>query len=403
MRKKIVYIGSFCISKMDAQSQLVIGNSKVLQDLGYEVTLIGNDPDLALRNTSEKRHVDVEGFKCYNVFFSKSLSGLLHSKGLFSEVKEILKNIGLDKIKYIICYGSVGFANQLCFLSEYANKNGIKIIYNCVDIPVQNHGTFIQRIVKKVDRSYMHWIIANKMDGLIAVSKYIEKFFLEKKPNFITTVIPPLRDIKIKSIVKHNCYQRKNIVYLGVPFPIDGRKVEESAYKDRIDLFIDLLALIDDAESKCKFDVYGLTKEQYLKVVYRQADFINAHPELVKFHGRINHNEAERIVAEADYSLVYRLKTQMTMAGFSTKFVESISCGTPVIMTDTSEYTEYINKGIPCIMLDLDDVDRQKEVLKAALNKLPEEILDMKKKCISSGVFDYRNYLEKIEGFLNRI
>ena len=77
--KVIYYIGDFKAGLMDAQCQLVLGNSKILRELGYQVVLIGNDPSLAHELDAVKSLRKIDGFDCYNIRFSKSLRGFLKS------------------------------------------------------------------------------------------------------------------------------------------------------------------------------------------------------------------------------------------------------------------------------------------------------------------------------------
>ena len=400
MRVKAVYIGNFSPSKMDAQTQLIIANSKILRELGMDVTLICNDQDMVM-DREAFYHGNIEGFECYCLRFSKNLKGLLNSVEMFSLVKSILDKLNAKEIAYVFCYGSIGFANQLLMLSNWCKKNRVRIIANCADLPDVNHGNMAERIVKKLDRAVRYHAMEKHMDGMIAVSGYIQKFFAQRS-NYPITVIPPLKDTQ--EMERYDFAPRdkvKRIVYAGVPFPIDGRKVDESAYKDRIDLFIDQLCTA--ACKDWRLDIYGMTEEQYSRVVTRQQSLLARYQKQIVFHGRIGHEKALRIVADADYTVVYRLKNRMTMAGFSTKFVESISCGTPVIMTDTSEYTSYIEKGAVCIMLDVSDEEQQRCALEYALTKSAEEIVGMKRQCRECGVFDYRNYIEIMRAFLEEV
>ena len=47
-------------------------------------------------------------------------------------------------------------------------------------------------------------------------------------------------------------------------------------------------------------------------------------------------------MSEADYLVIWREQNRVNAAGFSTKFVESVTVGTPVITTDTGELRKYI-------------------------------------------------------------
>lgn len=59
------------------------------------------------------------------------------------------------------------------------------------------------------------------------------------------------------------------------------------------------------------------------------------------FWGKQLHKDSLNILKSADYSIFIREKSRLTMAGFPTKFVESVSCGVPVITSDTSDLKEF--------------------------------------------------------------
>ena len=396
-----IYLGNFSVGRMDAQCQLVIGNSLMLRELGYHVIMIDNDPQSeGDSNPFSCKVTTREGLEYYTIPFHKSVQELMGQQQMMA-LKRILLEIGVERIKYIFCYGSLGYANLLFSISHFCKKHGIILLYNCVDIPDLNHGSTIERIVKKTDRWILHQAISREMQGLIAVSSYIKDYF-GRKTNYPIIVIPPLRDtMQIPEVYVSGDDKLHHLVYVGVPFPVDGRQVSESAYKDRIDLFIDLLNEIDDFDYR--LDIYGLEKDQYLSVVRRQEETLNRLGEKVVFHGKVNHTEALEVVKKADFTVNYRVKNQMTMAGFSTKFVESVSCGTPPIVTDTSEYTAYCDKGADIIILDPDDHASQIDTMRRCLSLPKDEIRSMKSNCYNSRLFDYRRYIENFSSFLNSV
>ena len=81
------------------------------------------------------------------------------------------------------------------------------------------------------------------------------------------------------------------------------------------------------------------------------------------------------------------------MAGFPTKFSESISCGVPVITTQTSDLSDYLQDGITGFWLEK---DIEKSVNKIFKTKDIQNLKRMKKN-INSNQFYYKNYVEKFE------
>ena len=92
----------------------------------------------------------------------------------------------------------------------------------------------------------------------------------------------------------------------------------------------------------------------------------------------------------------------MNMAGFSTKFVESISCGTPIITTNTSDLEDYLEEGKNGFFIDIKDKDKSIETLLSILRYNKEDIFKMKKYCYESRLFDYRNYISQMKDFIEK-
>ncbi len=400
MGKAAAYIGNFKVGICDAQSQLVIGNSKLLRALGYTVTLIGNDNTLAARQDIRNSRKTIEGFDVYNLSFSKSAKDFLKSRSIHHQIIRILQ--GLSDLKMVICYGTPSFAPELSFLHSWCRQHNIAFIANCVDIPNQSHGSGMEKCIKKLDRRWREHIYNYKTDGIIAVSSYIARQYVQRKKKPVV-ILPPLKDSDTLPIIPSTKHPSIEIVYVGVPFPTDGRKVDEEAYKDRIDLFIDLLTSVPDVGKPVHLNLYGLSKEQYLHVVTRHTQLIKDNEDKILFHGRVEHKKAMEAVGQADFSVVYRLPNQMTMAGFSSKLVESISCGTPVLYSDTSDYVNYLQDGKHGFLLNIEDPEKAQKKLAEILRTPFEEIAAMKECCRQSKIFDYRNYMDSLKAFLNQV
>ena len=93
----------------------------------------------------------------------------------------------------------------------------------------------------------------------------------------------------------------------------------------------------------------------------------------------------------------------MTMAGFPTKFVESISCGTPVITNKTSDLDKYLVESKNGFWLTIDNDQKTLKELKGILKIPKEKIQEMKRECKKSKLFDYRIYKDVVKEFLNQI
>jgi len=398
--KYIYYIGNFDFYLFNAQAQLVLSNGRIFKELGYQVIYIGSSNKERYSKLSDTK-VNVDGFPVYMGYFSKRIKDLIEWKKLDDEIIELLEE-NVDFIEAVVLYGSPGFAIQVSSLSRWCKNNSINFIANCVDISSTSHGNIIERIAKTTDRKLRDLIFKTKADGIIAVSKYIAKYF-NKNNSKPVVIIPPLRDCNLMTTPQMTSTNLIKIVYAGIPFPVDGRKVDVSAYKDRLDIVLDLIGEIYKYNKSIRLDIYGLNEKQYLKVVNRHIPLMRYLSNIVYFHGVQNSEKIIQKISKADFTINLRNVNQMTTAGFSTKFVESISCGTPVITTNTSDLSNYLIEGRNGFFVNIDNKEDAVNKLLEIFSLKPKNIQKMKKYCFDSRLFDYREYVDEMKHFLDSL
>ncbi len=109
-----------------------------------------------------------------------------------------------------------------------------------------------------------------------------------------------------------------------------------------------------------------------------------------------------KYIANADFSIVIRPIATNTMAGFPTKFVESLNAGTPVIANLTSDLGLYLKNDFNGFVVKDDSKEEIRKriisILELPKSKIEEMKLNAKKTAIEN--FDYRGYSNKIQSFI---
>ena len=234
-------------------------------------------------------------------------------------------------------------------------------------------------------------------DKLIVISSYLESKY--KRVNSSIVVLPPLIDEeRYKNLVftKENSDDVINFIYVGFPFATDGRKVSRNSFKDRLDLAIESLYELRDMNFI--FTIYGITKEQYLNVLPEHTDLLSKMVGKILFLGKIDNDAAIEAIAKADFTILLRDVNEMTTAGFPTKVVESITCGTPVITTKTSDLDQYIRDGRNGFFVSFSQL---KTDLYNILMLNTAEKCNMKIYCRENMIFSYKNFRERISHFFS--
>lgn len=354
MGKKILYIGGFELPDKNAAAQRVVGVAKALRDLGHEVFFLNYSLTEGSTKIAKKKYF---GFKCYEVNKSK---GFQYRTEIATE-KSIINKIHAD---VVIAYNYPSVA--LDKLRKFCKNQNIKLIGDVTEWDIAE-GNPIYSLAKNIDTKYRMEVIHPKLDGLICISRYLYDYYV-KKTNCV--LIPPLVDV-IDPKWNVTITQRKEadttyFVYAGSP----------SAKKEMLDRAV--TAIIEASKKqRIEMHVVGVTKEQFISMY----DWSGSLPDNIKFLGRVGHEEAIAEVKFADWSIILRDNNRKVKAGFPTKLVESISCGTPVIANEFSNIMEYLNEN-NCIKVD------NCNMLSQAISKASNQKVDF----FDKDTFDYHKF-----------
>lgn len=362
---KILYVGNFELPDKNAAAHRVINNAKIFKQIGYEVIFCGVAGE-------QKENIVYQG-KCAgfeNWTIKKS------DKNLYSiaEIIPIIKK--MDDLKAIIAYNYP--AISLLRLRSYCKKKNILLIADCTEWYGFLGGNVVYKLIKGMDSFLRMNIIQPRLDGIIAISHYLENYY---KCRTKTVFIPPLTDLSEEKWLNTELDTDNilRILYAGTP----------GKHKDKLNKI--LAALNDCALSHIQFNIIGITKEQYLEYYPEDLELVDRLSDCVFFKGKKMHLEVIDELKKSDFSLFYRDITRVTTAGFPTKFAESISCGVPVLTNGTSDLEEYLIDGENGFWID--DIDNDlKRVLSMDIHKLKAI-----KNTVKNDIFDYHNYIDEMK------
>lgn len=367
-KKYIYYIGGFELPDKNAAAQRVVGNSKIFKNLGYEMLYSG----ITKAETSDEIQ------NSYPVTYPKNIFQMFKFITSIKFYKSIISNI--DGIKMVILYNCPAVVSYR--LLKYCKRKNIKCIGDITEWYHIKTNNIIFNFIKNMDSELRMKCINKKLDGLIVISAFLKDYYKRCK-NVI--MIPPLIDIEDKKWKLKGTKDNENTIkflYFGSP-GVDR--------KDRIDVIIDIL-------QNCKFDyvfnIVGIDNDQFKKI-YRNVELKS---EKIVFHGRVSHINALSFLKDSDALIFYRDDSIVSKAGFSTKFVESISYKVPVITNMTSNLSDYIKDDINGLVLN----EKKNENITKLEGITKEKILELKNN-IDNSLFDYRKYIDSLNSWINKI
>lgn len=387
----LLYIGGFELPDKNAAAHRVLSNGKILRDLGYKVAFIDVDKSMPFSTEILATNKNVQGFDCWSVPYpQKSIEWISYLSNI--DYLNSMRNQYKD-IKAIIAYNYPALA--LNNLRKYGTKNNVKVIADCTEWYSTKGSNLVFKVIKGLDSFLRMRVIQRQLDGLIVISKYLENYYRGCK-NVVR--IPPLVDINEEKWSTSNSKQqwsdrvdnKLRLVYSGSP----GKN------KDKIVNIIDTLYELKGFDNY-QMNIIGISESQFINVYPKYCDKIEELDNRINFIGRVPHEESLKELMNADYSIFIREKTRSNMAGFPTKFVESITCSTPVITSDSSDINEYFPDEIYGYLIKDCTVDSLKEVL--SKNVLKNISKNKSRQKFNSDIFHYTRYHETIRNMLDNI
>ena len=368
---KTLYIGGFELPDKNAAAHRVISNAKIIRDLGGDVVFVGVDKNLSWGTSVLSTKGNVQGFTSYSVPYPSSKKQWID---YLCGIKPYVDVLEKEKdFTSVIFYNFPAIAMKR--LMRYCRKHGIKCAADITEWYSPKRKGFAFFVLKGLDTWLRMRIFHKQMDGLIVISKYLANYY---KHHNNVVLIPPLVD---KNEEKWIGLPQKinddvlNLVYAGSP-----------GSKDRIDVLISALKLV---KRSYHLDVIGISKEKYINRIPEDKDFLE-HNNSIVFNGRLPHIQTLKYVSAADFSCFFRKDDRLTKAGFPTKFVEAISCGTPVLTNKTSNLEDYCGNRQNAVLLDSIDCE-----------KVAKTVNDLKKDMIVNQLqFDFKSYIDVFSKFV---
>lgn len=374
----VLYIGGFSLPDKNAAAHRVISNSKIISELGHNVILVGQDAGICER---KKVETTIPNLIMFNEPYPNNMSSWF--KYIFG-VKKLKQLIIKNNIECLILYNYPTFS--ILMMLPFLRKRGIKVIADCTEWYGTPDGNVVKKIIKNLDTSLRMRYLNFKIDGVITISSFLTNYYRKTK----TIEIPPLVDLfdeKYKSLDRTVDRDKINFIYAG-----------QMGNKDKIiDALYSFSKQRDRGKHNFVFNVVGIEREDFVKMHNPSFSF----DEFVKFYGRRTHKEVLDMVAHSDFVLFFRDNNRVNNAGFPTKFVEAMSCGTPVITNSTSNISDYLKDGENGFIIK--EFSEIESTIEKAISMNKETIIDMKKKCLKESRFHYMEYKEMMREFLNEI
>lgn len=388
----IIYVGSFRMPNMDAAAARVLNNAKAMKLLGHTIKFLSWGGNYRDSDLCEDGIYRIDGMEYI-------ITNELDATGSLAHRMNSLLHRGNKSMEYI---------------KQEKQKPNLIILYNAdkrwterlLKYCHSHHIFLADDITEWYDDNELHpWNIIpyhinmtrtqHKVKNKILISSYLNNYYREGN----NLLLPPLCDQKedkwSKTIVDDRVldFDGVTLFYAGNP-----------AKKDCVHIVINVVNNLANDGMAIRFIIVGITRESYIKRYHSQLQAMKLHENII-FLGKISQDMIPAYYKFADFMVLLREPSRKNMAGFPTKFAESISASVPVIANDTSDLNRYITDGYTGFNVSAPTAEALKDVLESKVLQLNrEKILEMKQRVQSlQSVFDYRTYIYNINQFLNNL
>lgn len=355
--------------------------AKMLQQLGYEVFVIGY-------GKSEKECIKTyEGIdyislrlKCkkkLGIYYSRLTVGMRAISYLKKRKEKVDLLLVVDMFPY-----------EFPFIEKYATKNNIRLVHDSVEWYSPEEFTNGKRNVFYQMKEYTNRRAIRQQWRVIAISQFLQKHF--EKQCKKTIRIPVVMDVKA-IVPKLEISNNEKIIYVYAGSP-EG--------KDYLKEILEGFSLLDKKRLQTvEIHIIGVNEKQLIEKCAIKRELLENLGTTMIAHGRVSREEALEWVCKADFSLLLRNSDlRYAKAGFPTKVVESLACGTPPICNLSSDLDLYLQDQINAIFIEKCSAEYVKEALLVSMDMEYEKRKELRIEArkLAEECFDYRVYINDL-------
>lgn len=377
---KFIYTGAFRFPNLDAASQRVLNNARILRELGHEVVFIAYGGYIDPETLTPEGYGIFDGFQ-YTVTNELSPSGNIFQRFVQQKNRGSVANhiISRDYSNWTVIEYNTYFTNGWSDITEWYDSSDF------VGGPF-SYGFWRSEYNMRVKQK--------RVPKKILISSYLDKYY----KNSDNIILPPLINIEDrkwrdelltipKEILMHT---GRRIIFAGTP-----------AKKDLLSNAITSLCnLVLMGDRSIQLIVLGVNPDNILSFCTQNQ--LNILENNIVVIGKVPQDTVPSYYKLADASLIIREPSKKNMAGFPTKMVESMASGCPILMTSTSDLDCYVQDGIQGLKIPDTKIDSITGILQELSNLSGDKIKEMKfhARLLALRKFDWRNYISDMRDFI---
>ena len=382
--KKAVIITENKYPEGDAGAVRQHAFAKMFMELDFSVIVMGYG------ESTQKKFREYEGVR-YISFRSKAKNRFfrLVNRIIFGFQIIVCLKQNACEANVIMVVDTLPYAFKL--VKKFADNRGILLIHDSVEwYSPEEYPDGEKNIQYRLKEKTNRFIVGEGW-RVVAISKYLQRHFLKMSDKVVR--IPVVMDVSHMPYSSHTNNEKIKFVYAGTP-----------GLKDHLREIITGFSLLPrDQIQQVELCVFGVSKQQLYDECGVDSRVMQIMQESLRVYGRIPREQVIKEVMSADYTVLLRsAELRYAQAGFPTKVVESLACGTPPMCNLSSDLGDYLKDGENSVIIEgQTPVDVRNAVLKALSYKAGEVNLRSKARKTAEECFDYRQYTNSLKYILS--
>lgn len=388
---RIVYCGCFRLPNFDAAAPRVLNNARAMKQCGHHISFISWGGKYREDDINDSGKHMINGME-YTITGELDFTGLVNKvRGRLRKGRQTLKLLEQmqEKPDVIIMYNADRRFTRM--MIRFCRTNDIKLANDLTEWYDNNELHLPDIFPNYINMTFLQHKILNK----IVISSFLDKYYPESNNILVPPLCDPDEPKWTTNVVDERVktFNGITLIYAGNP-----------AKKDCVHSVINAVNTLANEGKPIRFLILGITREAYIKTNLHTLMSSTLH-ENVLFLGKVSQDLIPAYYKKADFMVLIREPNRKSMAGFPTKFAESMTAGVPVITNATSDLSKYIINGKTGFLVKGYDYERIISTLREEvmiLNK--SDIKAMKENVKSSNAdFDWHNHIDKFRKFIENV
>lgn len=387
----IVYAGGFQLPASGASGRRAIENARLMQSLNYRVIVLGKLSNELVPGGKSRSTID--GVECHEIRTERN--GALLNEYVWS-AKSVLDTIDELSTKGAVV-GVIAYNYPPAALSQLIGalkRRGMWLAMECTEWYSWEGGNPLVEVLRVILSEWRMRIILPRLKNLIFTTRYLDNILGPGRNTICLPWVVNARDAKwgASTESRGSSIRPVRFVYAGSP----GRQLHKESVGDVVEAFMRVAELRKDVH----LSVAGITEKQYLEIIPNHRDKILEMAGVLQFCGRLSHADTVGLVRSAHYFIFARRDSRVAKVGFPTKFVEALTCGTPIVANCTGDIGLYLRHGVNGWVIDDESIDSIAKAIVEAADVPIETWKTMSESCTVDNPFDQSVHRERFAAFL---